>query len=228
MDSGDCRTVLNNGKTLVTRDCDLVYYKQFIHEMLKRDYKYYEVLEVPYHKAQKHVYDKAKGETRLHYDVVEYVRKQYKNRVKILPGLGEHFATNYAAIDGCKKGYECGTPDLTLLSKRKNGSHDILCLELKYGNNTTSYKQQEYHKDIQRVCGITVHTAYTQGEAEQIIRDHYTHIDAEDNKINDMEQRLKQLELENKELKEQNMLLKMIAKTSTLTNKIIDLANILR
>jgi hypothetical protein len=164
----------------------------------------------------------------LHYDVVKYVRKQYKHRVKLLTGLVEHFATDYAANDGCMKGYECGTPDLTLLSKRKNGTHDILCLELKYGKGTTTDKQKKYHKDIQRVCDITVHIAYTLGEAEQIIRDHYTHIDAEDDKMNDMEQRLKQLELENKELKEQNMLLKMIAKTSTLTNKIIDLANILR
>ena len=116
--------------------------------------------------------------------------------------------------------------NLFVQAKKRDTWHSLYRTEIWWGYNVLQTKK--YHKDIQRVCGITVHIAYTLGEAEQIIRDHYTHNDAEDDKMNDMEQRLKQLELENKELKEQNMLLKMIAKTSTLTNKIIDIANILR
>lgn len=231
--STDYKTT-KNGITIVTSDDTLVNYKHCIHDMRVRDYKFSSEIELPNAEQYSYLRENAKGETHLHYQLVEYVRnhERYKNMVKILPGLGEHLATNHASKDAWLKGYECGIPDLTLVSRRKNGNPDVLCIELKWGKGKLSDKQVKYHSEIKEACNITVHVVYTFEEAKQIIEDHYKRIDEEDDllatKMTDMEQRIKELEQENKDLKEQNQLLALIAKTSSLSKKIIDIANILR
>jgi hypothetical protein len=62
-------------------------------------YRYYKDFEVPDNELGNVVNGIANNETRLYFEVVDYVRNQYNHRIKILPGLGEHVASIYASLD---------------------------------------------------------------------------------------------------------------------------------
>ena len=85
-----------------------------------------------------------RGETKLHYDVVSYIRRNYPH-VLITPGLGENQITHFSRLDSKAKGYRKGQPDLEL--KCKDGDRtDIIIIELKNpnGSNSLSIHQEEY------------------------------------------------------------------------------------
>ena len=59
-----------------------------------------------------------RGETKLHYAVVSYIRRNYPH-VLITPGLGENQITHFSLLDSKAKGYRKGQPDLALKCKRR-------------------------------------------------------------------------------------------------------------
>ena len=61
----------------------------------------------------------ARGETKLHYGVVSYIRQNYPH-VVISAGLGECQSTHFTRMDSKLKGYTKGEPDLELKCKRKD------------------------------------------------------------------------------------------------------------
>ena len=71
----------------------------------------------------------ARGETKLHYELVSYIKRHYPH-VVISAGLGECQITHFARMDSKLKGYTKGEPDIEL--KCKSGDHtDVVAVELK-------------------------------------------------------------------------------------------------
>ena len=71
----------------------------------------------------------ARGETKLHYDVVSYIKRNYPH-VVISAGLGECQITHFARMDSKLKGYTNGEPAIDL--KCESGDHtDVVAVELK-------------------------------------------------------------------------------------------------
>ena len=92
-----------------------------------------------------------RGETKLHYDVVSYIKRNYPH-VVISAGLGECQITHFARMDSKLKGYTKGEPDLEL--KCKSGDHtDVVAIELKNpnGTNQLSIQQEEYIELLQDI-----------------------------------------------------------------------------
>ena len=44
-----------------------------------------------------------KGEHKLHYEVVSYIRNNYRNHLIIAAGLGEHQLMHFSRMDSCAK-----------------------------------------------------------------------------------------------------------------------------
>ena len=77
--------------------------------------------------------NKPKGESKLHYDVVSYIRRKYPD-VIISAGLGENQVTEFMRLDSQKKGYTKGELDIELKCKLENGYTDVFVIELKNPN----------------------------------------------------------------------------------------------
>ena len=91
----------------------------------------------------------ARGETKLHYDVVSYMKRNYPHDV-ISAGLSECQITHFARLDSKLKGYTRGEPDLEL--KFRSGDHtDVVVIELKNpnGSNQLRIQQEEYIELLQ-------------------------------------------------------------------------------
>ena len=58
-----------------------------------------------------------KGETKLHYDVATYIKRNYSH-VLITPGLREVQITHFSRLDSKAMGYRKDQPDLGLSCKR--------------------------------------------------------------------------------------------------------------
>ena len=68
------------------------------------------------------------NETDLHSKVVQYIRSRYPY-ANLVPGLGEYQTTPFKRLDGYKKGYGRGQPDLIILNR--NHEHAGLAFEFK-------------------------------------------------------------------------------------------------
>jgi prophage antirepressor-like protein len=85
----------------------------------------------------------AKGETKVHYQIIKHIRTKYPDIITIA-GLGEYQKNDYQRMDAYLKGYNGGQPDITLLKKLNNGFTDVVAIELNNPNgfNMTSLKQE--------------------------------------------------------------------------------------
>ena len=70
-----------------------------------------------------------RGETKLHYDVVIHIRRNYPN-VVISAGLGEHQLTHFSRLDSKMNGYTKGELDLELKCKFEEHT-DVVSIEFK-------------------------------------------------------------------------------------------------
>ena len=85
-----------------------------------------------------------RGETKLHYDVVSYIRRNYPH-VLITPGVGENQIIHFSRLDSMAKGYRKSQPDSEL--KCQDGDRtDKIIIEVQNpnGSNSLSIHQEEY------------------------------------------------------------------------------------
>jgi prophage antirepressor-like protein len=118
----------------------------------------------------------AKGENKLHYDVIKHIKDKYPV-VVILAGLGEYQDREFNRIDACFKGFNGGQPDIILLRKLSNDFIDVIAIELKNhnGSNSLSEKQVRF---IQRLEKCKVETLVSNDYDNVIVwlHDHYREI----------------------------------------------------
>jgi hypothetical protein len=83
------------------------------------------------------------NETDLHYKVIDCIRNKFAELI-VMPGLGEMQTTARQRIDGWKKGYVGGQPDILILNQTLQ--HNGFAIELKTpkGGGTLSNKQRDY------------------------------------------------------------------------------------
>jgi hypothetical protein len=96
----------------------------------------------------------AKGETKLHYQIIKPIRNKYPDIITIA-GLDEYQEYDYQRTDAYLKGYNSGQPDITLLKKLNNGFTDAVAIELKNpnGSNISSLNQDELIKRL-NMCSV--------------------------------------------------------------------------
>ena len=119
----------------------------------------------------------ARGETKLHYRVVNHIRKKYPD-ILTIAGLGEYQEYDYQRMDAYLKGYHAGQPDITLLKKLKNGHTDVVAIELKNpnGSNELSIKQDEFIKRL-NVCNISTFVSNEYDDVIIWLNDHYREVE---------------------------------------------------
>lgn len=81
------------------------------------------------------------NETDLHYKVVDFIRKFYPETITIA-GLGEYQNKPWKRIDGKRKGYTKGQPDLLLANPRKGYSGFAIELKTPKGCGVASPEQK--------------------------------------------------------------------------------------
>jgi prophage antirepressor-like protein len=81
------------------------------------------------------------NENDLHYKVVEYIRKNYPKAI-IIAGLGEFQTTKELRIEGWKKGYTVGQPDI-IITNPSNGFTG-LAIEFKTPRGTEVVSPKQY------------------------------------------------------------------------------------
>jgi prophage antirepressor-like protein len=115
----------------------------------------------------------AKGETKLHYQIITHIRNKYPDIITIA-GLGEYQEYDYQRMDAYLKGYNGGQPDITLLKKLKNGFTDVVAIELKNPNgyNITSVKQDEFIKRL-HICNVETLVSNNYDDIIIWLHDHY-------------------------------------------------------
>ena len=84
------------------------------------------------------------GETKLHYNVVKYISRNYLN-VLITPSLKTNQITHFSRLDSKAKGYRKGQPYLELKCK-DGGRTDIITIAHKHPNrsNHVSIHHEEF------------------------------------------------------------------------------------
>jgi len=90
------------------------------------------------------------NETDLHYKVIDCIRNKLLELV-VVPGLGETQATKKQRIDGWRKGYVGGQPDILILNK--TAKYDGFAIELKTpkSDGSMSDKQREYLAQLEEL-----------------------------------------------------------------------------
>ena len=81
------------------------------------------------------------NEKDLHYQVIESIRKHFPKFTVLLPGLGEYQTTSTKRIDGFKKGYSAGQPDLII--PISNGKFNGIAFEFKSPNGSGTLKNKQ-------------------------------------------------------------------------------------
>jgi len=118
----------------------------------------------------------AKGETKLHYMIVNHIRTKYPDIITIA-GLGEYQEYDYQRMDSYLKGYNGGQPDITLLKKLNNSFTDVVAIEFKNpnGSNITTVKQDEFIKRL-HVCNVETLVSNNYDDIIIWLHDHYREV----------------------------------------------------
>ena len=87
------------------------------------------------------------NEKKLHYKVIDYLRKYIKEAI-IIPGLGEHQSNSNVRADAYFKGYTGGQPDILLLNYHTK--YKGLAIEFKTptGRGIMSKNQENYMNQL--------------------------------------------------------------------------------
>ncbi len=83
------------------------------------------------------------SETDLHYKVINCIRAQFPE-FHVIPGLGEMQTTTQQRIDGWRKGYLGGQPDLLILNRTTQYDEFAIEHQTQKGDGQLSNKQADY------------------------------------------------------------------------------------
>ena len=89
------------------------------------------------------------NETDLHYKVVDFIRKFFKEAV-IIPGLGELQDTKQKQGDAYRKGYRGGQPDILILNRTRKANGLAIELKTPLGCGSTSEKQESFLHELKK------------------------------------------------------------------------------
>ena len=90
------------------------------------------------------------NETDLHYKVMDCIRAQFPE-FHVIPGLGEMQTTTQQRIDGWKKGYLGGQPDLLILNRTTQYNGFAIELKTPKGDGQLSNKQTDYLEQLENL-----------------------------------------------------------------------------
>ena len=89
------------------------------------------------------------NETDLHYKVIDFTRKFFKESV-IVPGLGELQDTKQKQGDAYRKGYRGGQPDILILNRTRKASGLAIELKTPLGCGSMSEKQESFLQELKK------------------------------------------------------------------------------
>ena len=89
------------------------------------------------------------NETDLHYKVIDFIRKFFKEAI-IIPGLGELQDTKQKQGDAYRKGYRGGQPDILILNRSRKASGLAIELKTPLGCGIMSEKQDVFLQQLKK------------------------------------------------------------------------------